>query len=265
MVCFLILEVDAAHAFALAGHLIDAGFAYDARLGHLDMGVATYDDIDVRDIFSQGKIVHHTLVDAQVGEADDELAALLLQGIHVLAGAGDGIEVAGSRRDAGGHQRLEVCQQAEHADLEAAAFEHHVGLDHLTQEFVRELVVGADNRELGLAEAFAEGVTAVVELVVAERDGVVAHCIHQFQFHIPFEEVEIGGALGEVAGIEQQHVGVLFAGFADEGLAAEESAHIGVGLIGKGFYLAVGVVGMEDDQLAFLGLERDGTGCHPEH
>ena len=91
--------------------------------------------------------------------------------------------------------------------------------------------------------------------MIAEHADVVAHHVHEFAFHIAFEEFEIERALHSVAGIHQQHVFVGFAHAVDYGFALQRAAAAPF----VGVYLRVGVVGAENGD--FLGAGHAGAQC----
>ncbi len=157
------------------------------------------------------------------------------------------------------HQFLQVGGEPEHADRQSAAVEYGKRLDRLDQFFVMEKIIGAQGREVRLPESFCQSCRAVVELMVAEGDGVIVHRVHQPYLHIALEEVEIGRALREIAGVEQQQVGTGGTFLSDESLAAKEAADIGVRLVSIGLNLAVGVVGVQNGEHLCLG--KGGESC----
>ena len=69
--------------------------------------------------------------------------------------------------------------------------------------------VRADDLELGLAHVFLELGIAVVELVVAEGDDVVARGIHHRDRISALGGADIGRALAEVAGVDEDDLGAL--------------------------------------------------------
>ena len=94
--------------------------------------------------------------------------------------------------------------------------------------------------------------------MVAGSHGVIAGGVHELDGGLALRQVDDGRALGGVAGGEQEHLGALLlelllqSGHA--GVAEDLFAGIGHGHIG-----AVGVVGMEDHDLA-LHVIGDGVG-----
>ena len=87
--------------------------------------------------------------------------------------------------------------------------------------------------------------------MVADGGSIVAHHIHQAHLHISLEQGIIGGALREVATVEQQQVGMGTALFSYHGCPAHKTAaacHQGVGQIfAERKDAAVCVVGVENN------------------
>ena len=108
------------------------------------------------------------LVDAGRLERLDGAADVLghLDELDVVAGRGDLGRVFGGRAD--------------DADLFAADVEDVGALDLAAQEVgARDVEVAADDREVGGLDELGEFLRAVVELVVAGRDDVKAHLVHE--------------------------------------------------------------------------------------
>ena len=111
----------------------------------------------------------------------------------------------------------------------------------------------------------------VIEFVVAQSSGIVAHLPHSIYFYIALEKIEIRCSLAEVARIEQQHAVVFVPNLVDQ------VGTLGVPAIPRPFalvvrdgeYLAVRIVGMQyrDGLLpvAESSFENGDTGSHHYH
>ena len=74
-------------------------------------------------------------------------------------------------------------------------------LSHAFHRCAREVIVGADDREVRRLKHRGKGIQSVVKLMVTKRSGIVAHSVHGVEFDTAVIEIEIGCALTEVAGI----------------------------------------------------------------
>ena len=180
-----------------------------------------------------------------MAEADNDIAFLLVPkqsghllchriGVKVL----DGLEILVCNKP------LRLYAQSENADLKPATTDDGIGADYSFERSAFDLVVGADNGEMRHAKDCCQGIKAVVKLVVAERGGIVAHTVERIHFYTPVEEVEIGRALAEVAGIKQKQIRVLLALLLDK----THTAGITAQAVGLRLYLRVGVVGMKNGE-----------------
>ena len=217
------------------GHLVDGG-----------VGVAVDQHVDALHGLQEvdGAVALGLVVNAQVGQADDVITALVLQrldlglgdGEHVLArGEGHALDLGGMGLGAalGGGQ-------AEHADLfTAGSGENGVGIFRLAVY----QHVGGDHGEFGVLGDFLEVGIAVVELMVSDGGGVIARQVHQLHGGLALADADGGVALDVVARVQQQGVGARVL----EGLL--QRGHLGVAADGS-----VDIVGMENDDLALQGL-----------
>src|SRR5690606_5846944 len=99
--------------------------------------------------------------------------------------------------------------------------------------------------------------------MVAQGRGIIAEFAHQFEFQFPSVKVEIGSALEDVPGIEEQGIGVLFADTVHQGGPTGHSSHIRklwMGF-GKGIDMAVHIIGVQDRDML---LAKIGTGSQRE-
>ena len=223
------------------------------------------EEINAVDLFQQihGAVALGLVVNAQVAQADNVLAALRLQGVHLLLGAVEHL-LAGQEGHAlnlggmglgGGLRGV----QAEEADLGAVGGgEHLVGLKgHLA--VVQH--VGGHDGELSVLGQLGQVLIAVVELMVAGGGQIVARQVHQFHGRGALGRADHGFTLAEIAGVHQQDVGA-------SGLKGVLQRS-GLGIAGNG---AVNVVGVQDHDAALHvlggGLLRtggDGHGqCHDQ-
>ena len=179
------------------------------------------------------------IVDAQVAQADDVVAALVLaQHIrHILcdlvqlltAGEGHALDLTGVGL-CGGLRGV----QTEHADLGAAGGGEHGRI--VKGQLAVVLHVGGQHGELGVLHVLLQCLKAVVELVVAKRHSVVAHHVHQLHSRCTLRHTHSGVALTEVAGVQDQHIRALRL------ILAGQRRYLGV--IGNS---AVHIVGVQDD------------------
>ena len=205
--------------------------------------MAVYEDVDAADLAEQvdGAVGRALVVDAQVAQADDVVAARVGEGLDL--GLGAGVELAlreeGDALYLGGvglGGRLRG-GEAEHAELGAVGeLDYLVGVE---SGGAVELDVGGDDAELGLGEDGLQVVHAVVELVVAESDQVVAGEVHELDGGGALGHADAGGALDEVAGVDEQHFRALGL------IIGLERRDLGIAVYG-----AVHVVGVQDDYLA---------------
>ena len=176
-----------------------------------------------------------------------------VQILHPLHGGGEG-------------EAVHIGRKSENSYFNSLTFNDYPFFDNFLQlGTAGEFVVGAYDGEFGLFQLCRKAVQTVVELVVAEGGGIVAHNVHHLYLHIAAEEVEIGGALREIARIEQKHR--TFALFAHlvYGLLATQNPAQGVFRRDVRLNLAVGVVGVEYGYCfrAFAGDEkRHGKDCY---
>lgn len=161
-------------------------------------------------------------------------------------------------------ETVHLWADAEDANLESLSVDDGVLLHCALDGCAGEVVVGAEYREFEFAEHACHILQSEVELMVADGSGIIVHLVHQSGLHIALEEGVVGAALGEVATVEEQQVGVLGALFLEHRYAAEESSASGFGGIGevdgKGIDLAVGVVGVEDGELTRSSAVAEGAG-----
>ena len=126
--------------------------------------------------------------------------------------------------DVGRHHHLVrvLRRQAHHRNAVAAALEHAV---RLVQTLARGLVVdvGCQQREAGPLTLLLQHRQRFVELVVADRRGVVAEQVHALEVGLGILQVALGHAGVDVTAVEQQHMatgrGHLGADAVDQGLA----------------------------------------------
>ena len=200
---------------------------------------------------------------AQVAQGDDVVAAVGLEGVRLLLGAlyqlvahveGQALHVVGvglGHGLGGGY--------AEDAHLADGGIEGNMvaeeGLAGLSDQDV-----GGQNGELGGADVGVQGLQLIVKLVVAGGGGVIAGGVHERHGGRALVQADQSGALAEIAGGHQEHAGsgglevLLQSGDAGGAHALTLYGHVA----------AVGVVGVDDDQLALYicgdGVGGDGSG-----
>ena len=136
-------------------------------------------------------------------------------------------------------------RHAEDADADAADF---LDDERRAEGLATVAHIGGDEGEAREAHLHEEGVDGVVEFVVAEGRGVVAHVVVRQDVRTRLEVIGHDLPRVEVAGIEQQD-------FAGEGIAeaADESRtprHPAEGIVGEN--AAVAVVGVQEEEGGFL-------------
>ena len=197
------------------------------------MGVAVDDEVNALDggIEIGGAIGSGLGVDAQMRKADDNVGVLERRD---LVGGSLGEGVTGRKGQALDERRVGLGLglgglHAEEADL-------HTGLGGVGVVRVEDgraiLIedVRADDLELGLAHVFLELGVAVVELVVAEGNDIVAGGIHHRDRISALGDTDIGLALAVVAGVDENDLGALglIVGLelCDVGIAIDRTMHI---------------------------------------
>ena len=193
-----------------------------------------------------------------MGQGDDVVAALGLQRVHLLLGAGHQLLalVEGQALDVVGvglgHGLGGV--QTKDAHLANVGLKGHVvAKDGLPALGVDD--VGGQDGELGGGRIGLQRLHLVVELVVARGGGVIARGVHEGHGAGALVQAHQSGALAEITGGEQQHAG-------SGGLKVLlQGGHAGSadGLPFHRHVVAVGVVGVDDHQLA-VHVRRDGVG-----
>ena len=202
-------------------------------LGHHGVGVAVDDEVDALDcgVKIGGAVRSGLSVHAQMRKADDDIR--ILERRDLIGGSlGEGVLVSEGQaldeRGVGLGLGLGGLH-AEEADL-------HTGLGGVGVVRIEDggtvLIedVRADDLELGLAHVFLELGIAVVEFVVAEGDDVVARGIHHRDRISALGGADIGRALAEVAGVDEDDLGALglIVGLelCDVGIALDRTVHV---------------------------------------
>ncbi len=213
--------------------------------------MAVDEHVDAADL---GQQIHRAVggggglvVNAQVTQADDDVRALVLQGLHLGGGHGVQLLAAGELHalDLGGMGFGGGLRgvQAEHADLGAVGGGEHKVVTEGQLVVVGD--VGGQDGEVGGCLQLLQVGIAIVKLMVAGGRHVVAHHVHQLDGRGALADADIGLALAEVAGVHHQDVGAL-------GLVlCLQGGHFGISLDG-----AVYVVGVQDNG----GAGQIGTG-----
>ena len=62
--------------------------------------------------------------------------------------------------------------------------------------------------------------------MIADSHRVIAHFVHQLNFHFPLKHIIIGSPLRNIPAIEQQYIVVLFAELFKESSSADKSSFI---------------------------------------
>ena len=198
--------------------------------------MAIDEQVDAGHILQQidGAVLGHSglIIDAQVAQAHNDVAALGFQSVHLslcdlihvlstceahalnLGGMGFGSGLGGA--------------QTEHADLGAVGGGEHGVVTE--RQFAVLGDVGGQDGELGFLCQSGQVVITVVKLMVAGCHSVVAGSIHQFHSGLSLRDADTGLALNEVTGIQKEHIGTL--GFqlllhsGDGGITVDRAMHI---------------------------------------
>ena len=219
--------------------------------------VGTDNDIDVTRGGCQFHIGHlpvHGVVGALVAEADNDIAVLVVaEKCGSLLCRYDGVKVTHRGEVLGGNEAVRVHAYTEHAYPQTFLAEDSVGLHQSIQGGVAYIVVGTHDRELCHAQYHRQRVQAIVELVVAQCGGIVAHTVEGVHLDAPMVEIEIGRTLAKIAGIYQYKVRVSLTLALDETHTTRITCAVGITLARLDrLDLRVGVVGMQDgDSLLF--------------
>ena len=194
-------DVGKGRARGLDGLAVRAG-------GDHAVGVAVDDEVDALHVLGQviGGVGLGAAVDAQVGQADDEVCALLLEGFDLRVRAGIELFAVLAREELQALDQLRVGLglrfgrlETEEADLHAALFDDGVGvIDGLA---VGAEHVGTQDLEFGGLHVLRQLRIAVVKLVVAEGDNVIAGRVHHGHRVRALVDADIDGALTVVAGV----------------------------------------------------------------
>ena len=183
-------------------------------LFHDGMRMSVDDEIDSRDLGIQviRAVRFGGLVHAEVGQADNDVRTLRLQRIDLrlrvlpngeLGGFGEEGQTLDERRIRLGLRLGSF--QTEEADLYAALFDDDMRVKDGVA--VRIENVGAKDLEMRLGHVLLELGIAVVELMIAETDDIVAGGIHHFNGSRTLGKGDGGFALAVVAGIRQDDLG----------------------------------------------------------
>ena len=213
------------------------------------VGVRVDENVDARDLFKQvdGAVADGLVINAEVAEADDDIALVRLERVHLslrelehlfARGEGHALDLGGV-----GLGRGLGCLQAEHADLRAV----RRGEGHVILKRGLAVIkgVGGEDGELCFLGEFDEIFIAVVKLVIAERGGVIAGHVHQLDGRGALGKADRRIALNVVARVKEQHVGALFR------ITLLQSGHLRVMVD-----LTMHVVGVQDNDAAFEAFPR---------
>ena len=178
------------------------------------MGVAVNDEIQPGDLFIQviGAIRNGGFVHAEVSKADNHVCAGCLERVDLrLRVLPDGrLGRIGQEGQTLDERRIGLCLRlgrlhAEEADLDAALFDDLVCLEDGLVLRIKH--IGAENREFRLLHVFLKLRIAIVKLVVAEADHVIAGQVHQLHSIRALAQGDGRVALAEIARVGQNDVG----------------------------------------------------------
>jgi len=214
------------------------------------VGVPVHDEVEFGALAGQPAGAEAGILgDAQVHQGDDhvrlspQLGQVAPGGGH-LVGDGEIADVARQRQGAGfggGEAEDRHGEAGEAADKKRFHQRLAVGGED----------VGGEKREARRRLLLHEHRAGGVELVVAQRHGVVADGVVADEIRFAQKQVRLGTALVHVAGVQDQHVGVAAADPVDQRQPGGEPA--GAGAAGQVVLegMSVVVVGVQDDQLGF--------------
>ena len=229
--------------------------------GHHRVGVAVDEQVDAFDVLHHiiGAVGLGGLIHAQVAQSDDDIGIPLAAGhVHILLG--DLVQILAADEAQALHQGgvgLGLGLGSGHAhngDAEQLGLIGVVGIDGSGAAggkdqlalIVHQVVAGDHEIALVLFQVLHQLGEAVVELVVAQGDDVIAHQGHHVQGGCALAEADVGRALAVVTGVQQDHlVSTLVVAL------VPQSSHLGVLVDG-----AVDVVGVQDDGLARQGVRE---------
>jgi hypothetical protein len=164
--------------------------------------VAAHDHVDLGDLLREGEI----LLVAEVGQDDDEVGLLLDLGQQSPDGLRGGAELTALGGAAGRDLRRDGGDDADHADPDAVYLEE--GPFRVAQRLsVGPGCVRAEHGEGRDLAVLLDHRPAVVELVIADGHGVVAHRVHHREGRPALEEARDRGPGHAVSRVEKQHVG----------------------------------------------------------
>jgi len=212
------------------------------------VGVAAEDEVDATGAGDELDIVDEVVnLPAEVAEAYDDVATLATaQDGDDAVSLGNGVEVADAFAVLFSNEPFHGRSNAEDANANALALDDGVGDDNIAEASGADVVVAADGGEGGELEEAVHVLLAEVKLVVPDGGGIVVHGVHKADLRFATEKIVVEGALGVVAAVEEEKVGVnVGAETVYEGGTTDIAAGIGLGV---GLDATVGVGGMEHKQ-----------------
>lgn len=172
--------------------------------------VAVDENIDALDVFEDiiRAVASGVGLAAEMADADDEVAARGLKGINLFlcclvhclfreeGQAARALRIG--RRD--GRWR----RQAEDTDFETALLDDGMGFRR--EGFARRIDddIRRHDGEFRLLDALRRHVGAIIEFVIAERHGIVAHGVHEVNGRLALAEIDKVVVLNRIAGIDEQ-------------------------------------------------------------
>ena len=229
--------------------------------GHHRVGVAVDEQVDALDVLHHiiGAVGLGGVVHAEVAQGDDDVGIPLVAGhVHILlgdlvqilaadevqalhqGGVGLGLALGGGHAHNGDAEQLGLVAVVGIDGGGAAGGEDQIAL------IVHQVVAGDHEIALVLFQVLHQLGEAIVKLVVAQGDDVIAHQGHHVQGGCALAEADVGRALAVVTGVQQDHlVSALVVAL------VPQSSHLGV-LVDS----AVDIVGVQDDGLALQGVRE---------
>ena len=212
------------------------------------MGMSADDRINAAGVRDKGGIAYIFGCFAEgshVTEAYDNVAFFRPQQIDLFLGCSIGFKVLRWQEILIGDDTFRVASEAEDAYFQSAFAHDCVGLYDAFEGGTRKVIISADNREFGGLENCCEGVQAVVELMVSEGSGIVTHAVECSYLDTAVEEIEIGRALAEIAGIDEKQM------FVQSPLQSYQTHTPGIAgtIVSFGFYLRMRIIRVQNREM----------------
>lgn len=212
------------------------------------MGMSADDRINAAGVRDKGGIAYIFGCFAEgshVTEAYDNVAFFRPQQIDLFLGCSIGFKVLRRQEILIGDDTFRVASEAEDTYFQSAFAYDGVGLYDAFEGSSRKVIISAYDGELGGSKNRCEGVQTVVELMVSEGSSVVSHPVECGYLDTTMEEVEIGCALAEIAGIDEKQM------FVQSPLQSYQAHAPGIAgtIVSFGFYLRMRIIRVQNRQM----------------